>query len=102
MIHISPQQARHRRRGEELHIRAAVVAPGLAGLAREAGDVGFDGDAVADAQGGDGRVGGDDLAGGFVAQDVVGADNHGGAYAAGVPEVDITSVSTLLVMSSPG
>ncbi len=76
--------------GEEAHGKTAVVAACEAGFAFAADKVGFDGDAVAGFEGGDGRVGGEDYAGGFVAEDVVVFDDHG-ADAAGVPEVNVGS-----------
>ena len=56
-----------------------------------ADDVRFDGDAVAWGEVRDGGVGGEDDAGGFVAEDVCVCYDHG-ADAAGVPEVDVGSV----------
>lgn len=88
MIDIAPQQAGDWRRRQEAHALAAVVAAGQAGLASVAGDVGLDGDAVAGLEARDGGVGGEDHAGGFMAENVGGFDNHG-ADAPGMPEVNI-------------
>lgn len=88
MIDIASQQPGDRRRGEESDGWAAVVAACEAGLAGEAGDVGLDCDAVAGLEGSDGRVHGEDLPGGLVAEDVGARDDHG-ADCAGVPEVDV-------------
>ena len=85
---VAAQEAVDGRGREEFHLFAAVVAAGQAGLAGVADQARFDGDAVADFEVGDGGVGGEDDAGGFVAEDVVVFDDHG-ADAAGVPEVDI-------------
>lgn len=88
VVDVASQQPGNGRRGAELDFFAAVVAASQAGFAFAADDVGFDGDAVADTVGGDGGVGGDDDAGGLVAEDVrVGYDH--GTDAAGVPEVDV-------------
>ena len=87
---VAAEEAVDGRGGEELHALAAVVAAGEAGFAGVADETRFDGDAVADFQVGDGRVGGENDAGGFVAEDVGVFDDHG-ADAAGVPEVDIGS-----------
>lgn len=53
-----------------------------------AGNVRLDGNTVAGLEARDGRVGSEDHAGGFVAEDVGGFDDHG-ADAPGVPEVDV-------------
>lgn len=54
-----------------------------------AGNIGFDCDGVADFETGDGGMGGDDDAGGFVAEDVVVFDYHGGTDAAVGPVEDV-------------
>jgi len=86
---IAAQEAGDGGCGAEVDGEAAVVAAGEAGLAFVAGDGGLDCDGVADAQGGDGGVCGDDDAGGFVAEDVVGFDDHCWADAPVAPEVDV-------------
>lgn len=53
-----------------------------------AGDVGLDCDAVAGLEGGDGGVDGEDCAGRFMAEDLVGFYYHR-PDAAGMPEVDV-------------
>lgn len=88
VIDVAAEQAVDGRGGEEAHVEAAVVAAGEAGLALVADDVGFDGDAVAKLEVRDGRVLGQNDAGGFVAEDVGAGDDHG-ADTAGVPEVNI-------------
>jgi len=88
VVNVAPQQARDRRRGAEGDGLAAVVSAREAGLAGVADDVGLDGDAVANFEGGDGGVRGDDEARGFVAEDVRVFDDHG-ADGAVAPEVDV-------------
>ena len=85
---VAAEEAVDGRGGEEAHVDAAVVAACEAVFAFVADEVGFDCDAVADFEVGDGGVGGDYDAGGFVAEDVVVGYDHG-ANAAGVPEVDV-------------
>lgn len=67
---------------------AQVVAAGAAEEAGAAGDAGLERDAVARAERGDGGVGPEDDARGFVAEDVV-AVNGEGADGAAFPEVDV-------------
>ena len=88
VVDVAPEEAVDGRGGEEAHVEAAVVAAREAGFALVADDVGFDGDAVAGLEVRDGRVRGEDYAGGFVAEDVGVCYDHG-ADAAGVPEVDV-------------
>lgn len=71
---------------------AEVVASRVAEEAAVARHAGFEGDAVARAQVGDGGVGAQDDAGGFVAEDAVAVDGEG-ADAAAVPEVDVGAVA---------
>ena len=91
VVDVAAQEAVDGRGGEEAHGEAAVVAAREAGFAVAADDVRFDGDAVARGEVRDGGVGGEDDAGGFVAEDVRVCHDHG-ADAAGVPEVDVGSV----------
>lgn len=88
VVDVAAEEAVDGGRGEEAHVEAAVVAAREAGFALVADDVGFDGDAVAGLEVRDGRVRGEDDAGGFVAEDVRVCHDHG-ADAAGVPEVDV-------------
>jgi hypothetical protein len=74
-----------------LDLVATVVAARKARLAGIADDVGLDGDTVANLEVGYGGVNCDDVACGFVAENVVVLDNHG-ANAASVPEVNIGSI----------
>ena len=78
-------------RGEEFHLLTAIIAASETRFAGVADEAWLNGDAVADFKVGDGGVGGEDYAGGFVAEDVGVLDDHG-ADAAGVPEVDVRSV----------
>lgn len=87
---VAAEEAVDGRGGEELHFFAPVVAAGEAGFAVVADEARFDGYAVAGGEVGDGRVGCEDDAGGFVAEDVVVCDDHG-ADGAGTPEVDVGS-----------
>lgn len=91
MVDVAAQEAVEGRRGKELDFVAAIVAAREAGLAGAADGVRLDGDAVAGLQRRDGGVHGEDCAGGLVAEDLVGFDDHG-ANAPGVPEVDIGAV----------
>ena len=79
---VAAEEAGDGGRGAELDVQAAVVAADEAGLAGVAGDVGFDCDGVAGGEGGYGGVDGDYYTGGFVAEDVVVLDYHGGTDAA--------------------
>ena len=92
VVDVAAEEAVDGRGREEAHREAAVVAARQAGFAVAADDVRFDGDAVADGEGRDGGVRGEDDARGFVAEDVRVCDDHG-ADAAGVPEVYVGSVS---------
>ena len=85
---VAAEEAVDGRGGEEAHVDAAVVAACEAVFAFVADEVGFDCYAVAYFEVGDGGVGGDYDAGGFMAKDVVVCYDHG-ANAAGVPEVDV-------------
>ena len=91
VVDVAAEEAVDRRRREEAHREAAVVAARQARFAVAADDVRFDGDAVADGEGGDRGVRGEDDTRGFVAEDVRVCDDHG-ADAAGVPEVYVGSV----------
>ena len=72
----------------ELPIRTQVVVPSGAEEAGRAGDEGFDGDAVARAEGRDGAAAAQDDARGLVPEGVGAADKEV-ADAAGVPEVHV-------------
>jgi hypothetical protein len=74
---VAAQETCDGRRGEELHLLAAVVAARETRLALVADDVWLDGDAVADFEGGDGGMHSENCAGGFVAEDVCVFDDHG-------------------------
>lgn len=101
MVDVAAEEAREGRRREELDVRASVVAASQAGLALMAGDVGLYGDAVARPKVRDGRVRGDDLPGGLVAEDVVRFDDHG-TDVAGVPEMDIGTGGWLYQYAAEG
>lgn len=88
VVDVAAEETGDRGRAAEQDGLAPVVAACQAGLAGVADDVGLDGYAVAGLEVRYGGVGGDDGAGGLVAEDVVVGDDHG-ANAAGVPEVDI-------------
>ena len=88
VVDIAAEETGDGRSGAEEDRVAAVVATGQARLALAADDVGLDGNAVADLEGLDVVVNGNNDASRLVAEDVVVLDNHG-ADAAGVPEVHI-------------
>ena len=88
MVDVAPQKAGYRRRGEKLDIGTAVVAARQARFAGMAWDVRFNCDSVADVQRRYGGMCCDDLAGGFMTENVCIADDHG-ADAACMPEMDV-------------
>lgn len=91
VFEVAAQKSSNRRCGEELDALAAIVAAGQAGLAFVADDVGFDGNAVAGFERRDGRVDGEDGAGGLVTEDVRVFDDHGADAALMQPLALLTS-----------
>jgi hypothetical protein len=93
MVDVSAEHARDRRGRQELDGLATIISASKARFAGTAGNVGFDGDSVANLEMADRRVHGNNLAGRLVTQDVVSLDNHG-TDAASMPEVDIGTADT--------
>lgn len=90
MVDVTAKESVDGRGGEEFHLLAAIVATCEAGFAVVADKTGFDGDAVTGGQVGDGRVGCEDFAGGFMAEDMILFYDHG-ANGTVTPEVDVGS-----------
>lgn len=88
MIDISPQQAMNGRRAQEIDIFASVVSSRQARLALMADDSRLYSNAIPNLEMGNGRVGGQNDARGFVAEYVIACYDHGTDTAL-MPEVNV-------------
>lgn len=98
VVDVAAEQTIDGRGGQEENIFTAIVSSGQAGFAGIADDVGFDSNAVAWLEGLHVGSYSNNLAGGFVTEDMVATHDHG-ADAAVVPEVNVRSIQVQLLVS---